>query len=852
MSKKMVLIDGSNQAYRAFHAIQTNMTAPDGFPTKAIFGLVRILISVVKEHKPDYVLVVFDKGKSFRVDQFPDYKGHRPSMPDELRLQWPELKPITERFGFRAYAEDDGYEADDIIGTMAKRYANDDLKVTVISNDKDFAQLVDENITLYNPSKKTFYDAEGVHKKWKVRPDQMVDYLSIIGDKSDNIPGVKGVGKVSVEKILAQYNGFEDIYENIDEIKQKKKLIAGKDDFIQARSLIRIQTDVELDFGLEECAIKDPDSNSLVDSLQRFGLFKIISELGLKPKSKLSKIEMTQGWDTLTAELMDKESVAVFIKEVDGLRYMSVSTCAKKQIVGLVQALSEEQKRVLSQRLWVVFDYKAMMSLFDEGTLFAPLDFVDVMLDHHLIDVTVRAEITGLALRHLNHECTKKPVIEPQGLFDEPDETPIYEYIAQFSQVVFALHASMEKSIDQRLYTLEYAVLPVLHRIEARGVQVDREVLQTISTRLGGELRTLEEEIYEQAGRTFNINSPKQVGVILFEEKGLKPLKKTKTGHSTNAQTLELLFEETNDPMIRNLIRYRELAKLKGTYVDPLPKYMSKYGRIHTRLHQAITETGRLSSSDPNLQNIPIRTAEGRQIREAFVASEGMALISADYSQLELRILAHFCTSGGLVDAFAHDVDIHEHTGRDLVEEGEEYQPSHRAAAKAINYGLMYGMSAFRLSKELRVPFKDANTYINRYFARYPEVRAYMDSQIEHAKEHGFVETFLGRKRKVANINDRIRHVREGGERIAMNTPIQGTAADIVKLAMVRVEEVLALHVPEAKLVLQIHDELLVEAPCDQVEKVAEIVKKTMEDAVELRVPLKVHIGTGANWSQVH
>ena len=848
----MVLIDGSNQAYRAFHAIQTNMTAPDGFPTKAIFGLMRILISVVKEHKPDYVLVVFDKGKSFRVDEFPEYKGHRPSMPDELRLQWPELKPITEQFGFRAYAEDDGYEADDIIGTMARKYACEEIKVTVISNDKDFAQLVDDNITLYNPSKKVFFDPEGVHKKWKVRPDQMIDYLSIIGDKSDNIPGVKGVGKVSAEKILAQFDGFDDIYENIEDIKQKNKLIAGKDDFIQARSLIRIQTDVELDFGLEDCIIREPESNTLVASLQRFGLFAIISDLGLKPKSKLPKIQLVQGWDTLESDLNGIEEVGVFVQETDGQRYISVSIGTERQIVGLVAELSEEQKKALSTCRWVVFDYKALMPLFDKGILCQPHGFVDVMLNSHLHDVTVRSDIKVLALRHLNHECSAKPVIEPQGLFDEPDETPLFEYFAQFSQIVLALYKGLEGTIDPRLYELEYAVLPVLHRIESRGVMVDAQVLQAISKRLGVELSTLEKEIYEQAGRTFNINSPKQVGVILFEEKGFKPLKKTKTGHSTNAQTLELLFEETNDPMIRNLIRYRELSKLKGTYVDPLPKYMDTDGRIHTRLHQAITETGRLSSSEPNLQNIPIRTSEGRQIREAFVASEGMALISADYSQLELRILAHFCESGGLVDAFAEDLDIHEHTGRDLVAEGEEYQPSHRAAAKAINYGLMYGMSAFRLSKELRVPFKDADTYIVRYFERYPEVRQYMDSQIEHAQEHGFVKTLLGRTRKVANIHDRIRHVREGGERIAMNTPIQGTAADIVKLAMVQVEQVLAKQFPNARLVLQIHDELLVEAPCDQVEEVAKIVQKSMEDAVELRVPLKVHIGTGANWSQVH
>ena len=848
----MVLVDGSNQAYRAFHAIQTNMTAPDGFPTKAIFGLVRILMSITKEHKPDYVLVVFDKGKSFRVEQFPEYKGHRPSMPDELRIQWPHLKPVAEHFGFRAYAEDDGFEADDIIGTMAKKYASEDIKVTIISNDKDFAQLVDENITLYNPSQKIFFDPEGVKKKWKVRPDQMVDYLSIIGDKSDNIPGVKGVGKVSVEKILAEYDGFDDIYENIENIKQKKKLIAGKEDFETARSLIRIKTDVELDFTMEDCLLGEPDANILVETLQRFGFFRIISDLGLKPKSKLPKCQTTQGWDSLCNSIRETDAVSVVVHEHDGHRYLSVGLGLEHQIVGLLNDLTTEQKQVLANRSWVVFDYKSMMALIDSGRLLAPKTISDVMVDYHLADVTVRADLSVLALRHLNHECSEPPVVEPQGLFDEPDETPVFEYIAQFSQIVFALNELFDGKIDPRLYELEYAVLPVLHRIEAYGVLVNEKILGEISTKLGQEIHKLESEIYEHAGKKFNINSPKQVAVVLFDEMGLKPLKKTKTGHSTNAQTLELLYEETQDPMIKKLLRYRELAKLKGTYVDPLPKYMKSDGRIHTRLHQAVTETGRLSSSDPNLQNIPIRTVEGREIRKAFVAPQGMSLISADYSQLELRILAHFCEKGGLVDAFAQDLDIHEHTGRDLVAEGEEYQPSHRAAAKAINYGLMYGMSAFRLSKELRVPFKDANAYIERYFERYPEVRAYMDTQIEHAQEHGYVQTLLGRKRKVANINDRIRHVREGGERIAMNTPIQGTAADIMKLAMVQVEKVLTKDYPQARLVLQVHDELLVEAPNDQVEEVAKIVQKSMEDAIELRVPLKVHVGTGANWSQVH
>ena len=854
MSKKLVLVDGSNQAYRAFHAIQMDMTAPDGLPTKALFGLVRALISIVKEEKPDYVLIVFDKGKSFRAEQFPEYKGHRPSMPDELQVQWPHLIPLAEAFGFQTYAKDDGFEADDVIGTMAKRYANEDISVTIVSNDKDFAQLVDEYITVYNPSHKTYYDADGVFKKWQVRPDQMVDYLSMMGDSSDNIPGVAGIGNKTAVQILSEFGDFETIYAEIEKNKHHKKLIAGKESFMQARALITIETDMDLEISLEDCIVRGYDYDDLVGMLQRFGFFKIITELGLRPKSSVPAVKRADAWVNLDTLLCPGQRISVHPYHKDSEIYLGIGIQKDLVVVDTLENLSDPHKELLSKCSWIVHDYKSMLPLIESKKLVAPQTVCDIMLEYHLVDASVRSELDVLALRMLNHQIEEpdKKEIFQESLFDVFNDTPIRSSVAERTQMVWMLHEVQEYSLPSDLVALEYEVLPILYQMEQRGVAVDVGVLNRISSHMTNSISSLEQEIYREAKKEFNINSPKQVAQILFEERGLKPLKKNKTGMSTNAQTLGLLLEETDDPFIHHLIRYRELAKLKGTYVDPLPTYMDAQGRIHTKLNQTITETGRLSSTDPNLQNIPIRTAEGRAIREAFVAPAGMCLISADYSQLELRILAHFCETGSLVQAFEEDIDIHEHTGRDLVGEGEEYSSAHRAAAKAINYGLMYGMSAFRLAKELRIPFKDASSYIERYFLRYPEVRSYMDTQIQKAKETGSVETIMGRKRRVANIHDRLRHVREGAERIAMNTPIQGSAADIVKKAMVDVDRALKESHPKALLLLQVHDELLIEAPEDQVEEIAKLVQKTMEDAVKLRVPLKVHVGVGANWSQVH
>ncbi len=930
-TKPLVLVDGSSYLFRAFFALPASLTSPDGMQTNAIHGVLNMLDKLRKDYEPENMVVIFDaKGKTFRNDMYPDYKGTRPPMPDELRDQIAPLHEIIEAQGYPMIIMP-GVEADDVIGTMSELHTKNSDGLTIISTgDKDMAQLVNERVHLINTMSNSYHDTQGVIDKYGVRPERIRDYLALMGDKADNIPGVPKVGPKTAVKWLAEYGSLEAVMANADKFKGKigESLRASLDFLPLSYELVTIKCDLDVDCSPEFISFNEQDTPKLIELYQKYGLRTRLSKLEGGFDTQLAPVitnsdGSTQAYEppipavpeikdvnyqTILTEqgleewIVKLESAKLFAfdTETTSLAYMDaqlvgMSFCIEAgtaaylplthDYVGAPQQLPfEETLEKLKPLLQNPTKLKVGQNLkYDRSVLLnhgIELKGIahDTMLESYVLDsVSTRHDMNALCEKHLNHTCVKFEDIAGKGkkqlTFNQigldPNEETGFQgasyYASEDADMTMRLHNFLWPQLRPRhrmaqLYRdIELPLLKVLSDIERNGVLVDADMLSNQSVELNQRMVELETKIYAAAGEEFNLGSPKQIQEVFFNEEklNLPIITKTKKGQpSTGVEVLEKLAEEHDVP--RWLLEHRGLSKLKSTYTDKLPQEINdKTGRVHTSYHQAITATGRLSSTTPNLQNIPIRTAAGRRIRQAFIPPQGFKILAADYSQIELRIMAHLSKDEGLVSAFSEGKDIHRATAAEIFEVAlDQVETNQRRAAKAVNFGLIYGMSAFGLAKQLKVSRTEAAEYVKKYFMRYPGVKHYMEDTREQAKEDGFVETLLGRRLYLPNINARNGMLRQHAERTAINAPMQGTAADIIKLSMIAVNDWLreahANQSTQTKMIMQVHDELVFEVAEGELQSVEKIIIDKMVNAANLAVPLVVDTGIGDNWDEAH
>ena len=826
--KQLMIIDGNSILNRAFYALPP-LTTKDGIHTNAVHGFLAMLIQVVREKKPDYLVVTFDtKGGNFRHQMYPDYKGTRKGMPDELAGQLPILKDLLDKLGVYRI-ELPGYEADDLIGTLCRISTEETILTTVISGDKDILQLVDDDtvvgITRRGTKDVQYYTEQAVKDDLGVWPHQVVDYKGIRGDSSDNIPGIPGIGQVGATRLLEQFSSLDDIYQNLDQVKgkQKDRLIEHKDLALLSRELAKIDTQVPLTSELSDYVFSDFAGNNAQAELARYELRSIANQLSVDVTESAA--------DTSPAGPVElaPDQMAALVFEVLGQYQFAV-------LRDEAELLSEaEFKQALKDRpKLIVFNLQAWYPVWQQLALAWPEQADDVMLEHYLVyperDSENLAELLGVAsLGETEADWLALPALLAAKHF---------ELQAELAQ----------KGLSELYQTIELPLVPILAAMKQTGFKVDRAVLGRLDNEISQALKMREDNIHRLAGTTFNVNSPKQLGEILFDQLELPVVKKTKTGYSTNRDVLMKLLGR--HPIIEEILEYRVLAKLKGTYIDGLEKVISPDDRIHTTFRQTIAVTGRLSSTDPNLQNIPIRLEEGRRIRQMFIPSDDdHVLLAADYNQIELRVLAHISGDEHLIEAYQNDHDIHRLTASKVFDiPYDEVTYDQRREAKAVNFGIVYGMSDFGLSENIDIPITAAKEYIQRYFEEYPKIKQYMDESIERCRETGYVKTLLGRIRMIPEIHAKNYNVRRFAERTAINTPIQGSAADIIKLSMIRVDQALKEQKLASKLILQVHDELIFDAKKSELEQLKQLVQEAMEGAYQLIVPLKVSLDTGKNW----
>lgn len=841
--------------FRAFFAIPP-LTNSQGMPTNALYGFLAMTLKLLREVKPDYLVYCFDlKEPSFRYDLYSEYKATREEMPDDLQPQIPYLKKLTDLLGI-AQVERVGYEADDVIGSLARLGVEKGVHVVIVSGDKDFAQLVRPGVTLYDTMKEVRTDVEGVQAKFGVRPEQIIDYLALVGDSSDNVPGVRGIGPKGAQKLLNDYESLEGIYAHIDSIKGaiQKKLADGRDSAYLSRKLCTIVTDLDVGSALDDYRLRAIDPEPLKVVLKELGFSSFERKLfsdesgaategaasGTRPTRAAKGVKSSARKEPEFSEWREEEwSVEDLVKKIPpyseiwtllserglylGYQGKVLKVAADERAIG--QALGRKHLR------WKGYDVKQVLK-----ALNCPHSIV--VWDGMLAAYVARAENVGRFEDIYEQYCAKRL----------PDLcSPVDQMTGHQELEVILKQKLVEQDGLGVLERFDLPLVPVLADMELRGVQVDFEELQKQSRALTDDIRRLEKAIHGEAGETFNIGSPKQLGHVLFEKLKLPVGKKTKTGYSTDSDVLQGLSGA--HPIARLILEYRELAKLKSTYVDALPALASaRTGRVHTSLNQAATSTGRLSSTNPNLQNIPIRTERGRMVRKAFIAAPGHCLVSADYSQIELRILAHITEDEGLTRAFQQDLDIHAATASEIFSIPlKEVTSEHRRIAKGVNFGLAYGQGAFGLAEVLGIPRGEATQIIGRYFERFSGVKRFMEDTIRQGGEQGYVSTLFGRRRYIDELRSKNPNIRRAGERAAINAPIQGTASDLMKLAMIRVHE--SLPIP---LLLQVHDELLFECADEDVEDMCAEIKAMMESIYQLKVPLKVNVGYGKNWDDAH
>ncbi|RJR15874.1 MAG: DNA polymerase I [Nitrospiraceae bacterium] len=882
----LYLIDGNSYLYRAFYAIR-GLTSSDGTPTNAIFGFTNMILKILKEKKPDYFAVVFDTpSPTHRHEAFKEYKANRPGMPDELKPQVPLIKEIIDAFRIQTI-ELTGYEADDILAHIAREAEGEGLEVYIVTGDKDMCQVVSPKIKLYDTMKEKITDEKDVIERFGVGPSQFPEIIALMGDSSDNIPGARGIGEKTAVKLLKEFETLDNLIVNRDRIKNAKARNAVSeniDNIRLSKELATVHPEVPVDVPVSNLALKEPEWPKLLEHFRKYGFSSLIKLVPAQASTAAETTEFITVFDRKTLEealadvkneiTIDTETTSPSPMNADlvgislsadparayyipvGHSYLGVPVQLPKAfVIDRIKEILEDEK-IKKTGHNIKYD---VIVLKNEGLHVRGIAF-DTMLASYLLNPNKsNHNLTDAAMEHLGIKKLSYSEVAGKGVKDF-SEVPVEDassYSGEDAAVTLKLKNRFlplmeNEGLTDLFQSLEMPLIEVLAEMEMAGVKIDLPLMDTFSNKLEKELSSIEQRIYFIAGEEFNINSPKQLQEILFEKLGLRPTKKTKTGYSTNIDVLEQLANVHELP--REIIEYRGLAKLKSTYVDALPRLVNnKTGRIHTSFNQTITATGRLSSSDPNLQNIPIRGEWGKKIREAFIAEEGHLLLSSDYSQIELRVLSHLSQDEGFIEVFNHDGDIHTRTACELFGvKPESVTTEMRRSAKTVNFGIVYGISPYGLSQQLGIPADEARYYIDTYFARHSGIKNYMDKLIKDASETGYVTTLFNRKRAIPELKSSNRNIRQLGERLAINSPVQGSAADIIKVSMINIWRRLGKEGLRTRMLLQVHDELLFEVPEGEKDAVMKLVKDEMENAIRLLVPLKVDMGIGKNWGEAH
>ena len=840
--KKVVLVDGNNLMFRSYFATLysgSTLRNKKGFPTNAIYGFVNMINKIISEEKPMYIAVAFDIGKTFRHEKYDYYKGKRDNTPDELKEQFPIAKQILTAMNIK-YFELQGYEADDIIGTFSKKCEqDDDFKALIVSSDKDLLQLITDQTEVkllktkdyIRMDYKTFYDTYGIE------PIKMIDLKALMGDASDNIPGVKGIGEKTALKLLTTYGSLSSIYEHIDEIKGsvKDKLIQDKDNAYMSYNIATIYKDVPLNVELEELAYIPKDKNELYKIYNELEFYSLIKESNNKEENS-NNIENINYINKSKQEIND-DIISLYI-DLDNNNYHNANILGfaiyNNSVSSYIPYTKDTDLSFLNKKIYT-YDYKRLYVSLKKNNLTIPTCLFDTMIGAYLVNYNIKDDISYLA---------KQMGYEIDNSSKENSEIDKAKFVYDTYNTLMDM---MQKENVMTLYNdIEFPLVTVLAKMEMNGIKVEKEVLFEMKDEILKRIEEVSQIIYNMAGVEFNISSPKQLGDILFEKLGLPHAKKNKTGYSTDISVLEKLRDY---PIVEYIIEYRTLYKLYTTYIEGILNSISSDGKIHTIYTQTVARTGRLSSIEPNLQNIPIRYELGRLIRKAFVPLDNSILMSCDYSQIELRVFAHLSKVPELVMAFVNDMDIHTKTAMDIFHvKEEEVTKDMRRKAKAVNFGILYGISSYGLSEDLNIKPKEAKEFINKYFETYPGVKEYMDKEIEEAKKNGYVKTIMNRKRIIEELRSSNHVVRSMGERMALNTPIQGSSADILKMAMIKIDKYFEDNNIKSTMLLQVHDELIFNVIKEEEEEVRKIVSNIMENIIKLDVPLKVSIEEGNNW----
>ena len=880
MDKRLIIIDGNSIINRAFYALP-DMTNSEGLHTNAVYGFTRMLFKIIDDYKPTHISVAFDmKAPTFRHEEFSEYKAGRKKMPNELGQQLQPLKELLDTFNIHRM-EMAGFEADDLIGTVAKKAENDDFKVYIVTGDKDAIQLASNKTTTLITKKGVGeveeYNYDSVVERYEMTPTQFIDLKGLMGDKSDNIPGVPGIGEKTGIKLIKEFSSIENLIENTNQLKGsvKKKIEENKDQAVFSKKLATIITDVPIEISLDELSYGDYDKNAVIEEFKKFGFNTLIKQvLAMDGGNEESIVE-----EKIELNINHLEDISAFKNEIEKTNKLFIKTVSKvgnilekNLIYVFVSADGKNIYYINDEELELIKDIisneeikKIGYNLKDDYLALKPYDiqlnnmFFDIAIGEYLIDSksSTSYECSDIAMKYLTKKIKSKEELLGKGAkakkFSDLELEELSIYFGEILNIVYNVYPIMEKAFKEMdmeylFYDVEMPLVEVLGSMEYEGMAVDKNQLENIGNKFKEIISNLEEEIFTMAGEKFNINSPKQLGVILFEKLELPVIKKTKTGYSTNADVLEKLRDKHE--IIDKITEYRQIVKLNSTYVEGLSNIINPIsGRIHSSFNQTITTTGRISSTEPNLQNIPVKTEMGREIRKVFIAKDNCKLVDADYSQVELRVLAHMSDDEHMIDAFQHNMDIHSKTASQIFGvDINDVTSLQRSEAKAINFGIVYGKTDFGLAQDLNIPVPKAKAYIESYFANYDKIKVFMDEAIKNATDKGYALTIFNRRRYIPEINSSNFMVRNQGKRFAMNAPIQGSAADIIKIAMVNVFTRLKDENLKSRLILQVHDELIVEALEEEIDKVCSIVKEEMESAVNLQVHLDVDLNVGDSW----
>ena len=901
-SKRLFLLDGTALAYRSYFAfIRNPLINSKGINTSGVYGFATTLMRILKDEKPDYFGCVFDtKAPTFRHEKYKEYKATREKMPEEMANQLPAIRNLVETFAI-PILEKDGFEADDVMATLAKEAESEGFETYLVTSDKDLMQLVSDRVRMYSLGKASegadIIDSARVEEKMGVPPEKIVDLLGLMGDSSDNIPGIAGVGPKTAVQLLSQFDSLDAVLDGAEQIERKslrEKIEASKEQALLSKELVILKTDVDLDIQLEDLKIQKPDQEALIAMFQDLEFTRLLpklSELGGGSTTDTSKrdyctVDDPAALEALIQSLKRSSMFAVDLEttslspidaEIVGLSFSWESEQAAYVPLSAFESQGDLFNSVLDKLKPVLEDPKIrkcgqnikydMLVLKQHGIHLQGLDF-DTMVAAYLVNPSARQyNMDALALEYLNLQKIKTKDLIGTGAkqltMDQVEVEKVAEYACEDAEVTYQLREVLEPKLkesgtEKLFHEVEMPLVPVLMEMEENGVALDRELLCDMSKDMEKQLDTIQKEIYEIAGEEFNINSTQQLGAILFEKLkvhellGRRKPRRTKTGYSTDVRVLESLSAH---PLPKQLLDYRQLTKLKSTYIDALPRLIHpKTGRVHASFNQTVAATGRLSSSNPNLQNIPIRTELGREIRKAFISGEKDGkILSADYSQIELRLMAHLSGDETLLESFSNGEDVHRRTAAEILDKSpDEVTEDDRRQAKTINFGIMYGMGAYGLATRLSISVESAQSFISAYFARYPKVNEFIARTISEAHQNGFVTTLLNRRRYLPELESSNRNIRDFGERTAVNTPIQGTAADMIKVAMIRIAERLRTEFWQSKMILQIHDELVFDVVHGEAEKLTEMVRSEMEGAIKLSVPVVVDVGVGENWFEAH